>query len=85
MIVGIGLWIVLFVLLATFGIQPRLNSFAFSAPDQYIYNIAVHFRGLYSIMLSGALFHLIYGTLAGFISGRMVEIGAFIEVRMTRC
>ena len=44
MIVGIALWLVLFVPLATFGIQPRLDSFAFSAPNQYIYNIALHFH-----------------------------------------
>ena len=39
MIVGMALWVVLFVPLATFGIQPRLDSFAFSAPNQDIYNI----------------------------------------------
>ncbi|HET7391493.1 MAG TPA: hypothetical protein VFJ51_11760 [Nitrososphaeraceae archaeon] len=67
-----GLWIVLFVPLATFGIQPRLDSFAFSAPDQYIYNTAGHFEGLYPIILGGSLlFYLIYCALAGFISGRM--------------
>jgi hypothetical protein len=36
MIVGIVLWTVLFVPLATFAIQPRLDSFAYSTPDQYI-------------------------------------------------
>jgi hypothetical protein len=46
MIVGIALWTVLFVPLATFAIQPRLDSFAYSAPNQYIYNIAGHFKGL---------------------------------------
>jgi hypothetical protein len=40
MIIGIVLWAVLFVPLATFGIQPRLDSFTFSAPNQYIYNIS---------------------------------------------
>jgi hypothetical protein len=49
-IVGMALWAVLFVPLATFGIQPRLDSFAYSAPNQYIYNIAGHFQGLYSIL-----------------------------------
>jgi hypothetical protein len=56
------------------GIQPRLDSFAFSAPDQYIYYIAAHFKGLCIplLFLGGSLlFHLIYGALAGFISGRM--------------
>ena len=27
------------------------------------------------------MFHLIYGMLAGFISGRMAEIGIFVKVR----
>jgi Na+/proline symporter len=82
MIIGIVLWAVLFVPLATFVIQPRLDSFTFSAPNQYIYNIASHFQGLYPIIIGGSLvFHLIYGALAGFISGRMVEIGTFAKVR----
>jgi hypothetical protein len=85
MIVGMRLWIVLFVPLATFGIQARVDSFAFSAPDQYIYYIAAHFKGLYPIILDGSLlFHLIYGALAGFISGRMAEIGTFIGVKIMR-
>src|ERR671911_591831 len=82
MIVGMVLWAVLFVPLATFGIQPRLDSFAFSAPNQYIYNIAGHFQGLYLIIIGGSLvFHLIYGALTGFISGRMAEIGIFIKIK----
>jgi hypothetical protein len=82
MIVGMALWAVLFVPLATFGIQPRLDSFAFSAPNQYIYNIAGHFKGLYLIIIGGSLvFHLIYGALTGFISGRITEIGIFINAR----
>jgi Na+/proline symporter len=82
MIVGITLWIVLFVPLTTFGIQPRLDSFASSAPNQYIYNIADDFQGLYPIIIVGSLgFHMIYGALAGFISGRMAEIGIFVRVR----
>jgi hypothetical protein len=44
MVVGIALWTVLFVPLATFAIQPRLDSFIYSAPNQYIYNIASHFK-----------------------------------------
>ena len=80
MIVGMALWIVLFVPLATFVIQPRLDFFAYSAPDQYIYNIAGHFKGLYSVIIGGSLvFHLIYGALIGFISGRMTEIGVFLK------
>jgi hypothetical protein len=80
MIVGIALWTLLFVPLATFAIQPRLDSFAYSAPNQYIYNIAGHFKGLYAVGIGGSLvFHLIYGTLIGFISGRMTEIGIFVK------
>ena len=78
MIVGVALWIVLFVALAIFGIQPRLDSFASSAPNQFMYNIA----GLYPVIIGGSLvFHLIYGTLTGFVSGRMTELGTFIKVR----
>ena len=80
MVVGIALWTVLFVPLATFAIQPRLESFAYSAPNQYTYNIAAHFKGLYTVIIGGSLvFHLIYGALIGFISGRMTEIGAFLK------
>ena len=80
MVVGIALWTVLFVPLATFAIQPRLESFTYSAPNQYIYNIAAHFKGLYTVIIGGSLvFHLIYGALIGFISGRMTEIGAFLK------
>ena len=80
MVVGITLWTVLFVPLATFAIQPRLDSFAYSAPNQYIYNIASHFKELYTVIIGGSLvFHLIYGALVGFISGRMTEIGVFVK------
>src|SRR6188472_3820266 len=80
MVVGIALWTVLFVPLATFAIQPRLDSFAYSAPNQYIYNIAGHFKELYTVIIGGSLvFHLIYGALVGFISGRMTEIGVFVK------
>jgi hypothetical protein len=80
MVVGIALWTVLFVPLATFAIQPRLDSFAYSAPNQYIYNIAGHFKGLYAVVIGGSLvFHLIYGALLGFISGRITEIGVFVK------
>jgi hypothetical protein len=78
MFVGIALWTVLFVPVATFVIQPRLDSFAYSAPNQYIYNIAGHFKELYTVIIGGSLvFHLIYSALLGFISGRMTEIGVF--------
>jgi Na+/proline symporter len=84
MIVGIALWLVLFLPLATFGIQPRLDSFAFSAPNQYIYNIASHFQGLYPIIIGGSFFfHLIYGAMTGFISGRMAGLGMFARIKAT--
>jgi hypothetical protein len=71
---------VLFVPLATFAIQPRLDSFAYSAPNQYIYNIVSHFKGLYEVVIGGSLvFHIIYGALIGFLSGRMTEIGVFVK------
>jgi hypothetical protein len=58
MIVGTELWAVLFFPLGTFGIQPRLDSFAFSAPNQYIYNIASHFQGFYAIIIGGHLYFI---------------------------
>src|SRR5690242_19846333 len=54
MIVGMALWIVLFVPLATFVIQPRLDFFAYSAPNQHIHNIAGHFNGLYAVVIGGS-------------------------------
>ena len=51
MIVGILLWTLLFLPLATFIIQPRLDSFGNSfTPNQYVYNIAFHFQYLYYII-----------------------------------
>jgi hypothetical protein len=78
LIVGIALWIILFVPLATFGIQPKLDSFSGSAPNQYIFEISNHFEGLYPLIVSGSMvFHLIYGALLGFLAGRMTEVRAF--------
>ena len=79
MVVGILLWAVLFLPLATFIIQPRLDSFANSlVPNQYVYNIASNFQGLYYIIIGGSfMFHLVYGALLGYIAGRMSEIGIF--------
>jgi len=80
MIVGIILWAVLFLPLATFVIQPRLESFASStSPNQYVYTIATQFSGLYYLIVGGSfIFHLVYGALLGFIAGRMSELGVFI-------
>ena len=85
MVVGILLWAILFLPLATFIIQPRLDSFGNSfTPNQYVYNIAFHFQNLYYIIVGGSfMFHLVYGALLGYIAGRMSEIGIF-QQRQTR-
>ena len=79
MIVGILLWAILFLPLATFIIQPLLDSFASSiVPNQYVYSIASHFQDLYYIIIGGSfIFHLVYGALLGYIAGRMSEVGIF--------
>jgi len=80
LIVGAALWAVLFVPVTTFGIQPRLDSFSNSAPNQYVYDISSHFQSLYPVIVGGSLvFHLIYGSLLGFIAGRMKELGTFLK------
>lgn len=77
LIVGVVLWTVLFLPLATFGIQPMIDVFNRTvSPNQYVYSIASSFNGLYCIIVIGSLiFHLVYGALLGFMAGRMVEIG----------
>lgn len=58
----------------------RLDSFSTSAPNQYIYDISGHFQSLYPIIIGGSLvFHIIYGSLLGFIAGRMKELGSFLK------
>jgi len=80
LIVGIALWVILFVPLGTFGIQPKLESFTASAPNQYIYEISNHFEGLYPLIIAGSLaFHLVYGALLGFLAGRMTEVRVFLR------
>lgn len=75
MIVGLALWAVLFFPLATFGIQPRLNTLLIDAPNSPVYNIATHFQNTYYLIIGGAvLFHILYGTMLGYISGRVSEI-----------
>jgi hypothetical protein len=63
MVVGILLWAILFLPIATFIIQLRLDSFANSmVPNQYVYIIAPHFQDLYYIIIGGSfMFHLVYG------------------------
>ena len=79
MIVGALLWAILFVPVAVLAIQPMLNSFdTGTTPNQYVYEIASNFGGLFGIILFGSLmFHLIYGALLGFMAGKMMEIKAF--------
>jgi hypothetical protein len=86
MVVGILLWAILFLPLATFIIQPRLDSFGNSfTPNQYVYTIASHFQNLYYIIVGGSfMFHLVYGALLGYIAGRMSEIGIFQQQRQIR-
>lgn len=85
MIVGVVLWAALFVPVATLSIQPMLDSFNNGiAPNQYVYSVASNFSGLFGIIILGSLiFHLIYGTLLGYMSGRMMEIGAFLFPKTT--
>jgi hypothetical protein len=79
MIVGVTLWLILFVPLATFAIQPMMDSFNNSlSPNQYVYSLASNFNGLYYVIIIGSLaFHLIYGALLGYMSGRMTDLRAF--------
>lgn len=79
MIVGVILWTVLFVPVASLAIQPMLDSFSRGiTPNQYVYSIASNFNDLFGIIIVGSLiFHLIYGALLGYMAGRMIEIRAF--------
>ncbi|MFZ0315345.1 MAG: hypothetical protein WAL23_00225 [Nitrososphaeraceae archaeon] len=74
-ITGISLWIVLFLPLTMYIIQPKLDMFNFSAPNQYIFVIAQHFQGLDTVVIIGSFFfHLIYGVILGLIAGRLIEL-----------
>ncbi len=83
-IVGVILWALLFVPVATFAIQPMIDSFKNSiTPNQYVYSIVGNFEGLYPIIIMGSLvFHINYGVLLGYISGRMMELKTFTDTRM---
>lgn len=71
-ILGTALWAVLFVPLATFGIQPKLDTLMIFEADTYAGSIALRFAGLYYIVIGASLlFHLIYGTIFGLIAARM--------------
>ena len=74
-ITGISLWIVLFLPLTMYIIQPKLDLFNFSAPNQYVFVIAQHFQGLDTVVvIVSFFFHLIYGVILGLISGRLIEL-----------
>jgi hypothetical protein len=80
-IVGISLWLVLFLPLSTFIIQPKLDAFALSAPNQYLFGIADHFQGLHLLIAIGSLgFHIIYGIILGFMVWRMIELKVFVPI-----
>jgi len=73
-ITGISLWLVLFLPLTTYVIQPKLDMFNLSAPNQYVFVIAQHFQGLYAAVLLGSFFfHVIYGIILGLIAGSLVK------------
>jgi hypothetical protein len=79
-ILGVSLWIVLFLPLTIFIIQPKLDAFAESAPNQYLFGIADQFQGLYPLVVIGSLgFHIIYGIIFGFIIWRMVELKNVVQ------
>jgi hypothetical protein len=79
-ILGVSLWIVLFLPLTIFIIQPKLDAFAESAPNQYLFGIADQFQGLYPLVVIGSLgFHIIYGIIFGFIVWRMVELKNVVQ------
>jgi hypothetical protein len=86
MVVGILLWAILFLPLATFIIQPRLDSFANSiTPNQYVYSIASPFQDLDYLIIGGSfMFHIVYGALLGYIAGRMSEVRIFQQQRQNK-
>src|SRR6476660_10111233 len=51
LMLGLSLWAVLFSPLATFGIQPKLDTFMITEANQYAHSIATHFAGLYNLVL----------------------------------
>ena len=74
-ITGISLWLVLFLPLTMYIIQPKLEMFNFSAPNQYVFVIAQHFQELDTIVVIGSFFfHIVYGIILGLIAGRLIEL-----------
>lgn len=86
MVVGILLWAILFLPLATFIIQSLLDSFAnLITPNQYVYSIASPFQDLYYLIIGGSfMFHIVYGALLGYIAGRMSEVRIFQQQRQNK-
>ena len=75
LMLGISLWALLFVPLATFGIQPKLDTFMITEANPYAHSIANHFAGLYYLVLGASLlFHLVYGIVFGLLAGRMTGV-----------
>ena len=75
LLLGISLWAVLFAPLATFGIQPKLDTFMITEANTYAHSIANHFGGLYYFVLgTSLLFHLVYGAIFGLLAGRMTGV-----------
>jgi hypothetical protein len=80
LVLGISLWAVLFAPLATFGIQPKLDTLMITETSPYASSIANNFAGLYYFVLGASLlFHLIYGVIFGLLAGRMT--GAKLSTR----
>ena len=74
LVLGISLWALLFAPLATFGIQPKLDTFMITEINPYAHSVAIHFAGLYYFVLGASLlFHLVYGAIFGLLVGRMME------------
>ena len=75
LVLGVSLWEVLFVPLATFGIQPKLDTLMITETSPYASSIANHFAGLYYFVLGASLlFHLVYGAVFGLLAGRMTGV-----------
>ena len=75
LLLGISLWAVLFAPLATFGIQPKLDTFMITEANTYAHSIANHFAGMYYFVLGASLlFHLVYGAVFGLLAGRMTAV-----------
>jgi len=76
LMLGISLWAVLFLPLATFGFQPKLDTFMITEANPYAHSIANHFAGLYYLVLgTSLLFHLVYGVVVfGLLAGRMTGV-----------